>query len=247
MEEIMTDLLDALRSRHSSRVPFDSTRVVASHDLQLILDAARWAPTPHNMQNFEIIAVDDPALIEAIGDISSTVTLEFLRENYEQVSSSDEELARRKVGISARGFPPAWLDPATWEDLPASREFTRTLHESLLGCPVLLVVLYDAERRAPASQGDSLGLMGLGCVLENMWLRAQSLGISVQVLASLAGSEVEPALAKLLGIPDRMLVAFGCRLGYPLADTISGLRVRREIRDFAYRNVYGNPTSQTTP
>ena len=236
----MTDLFDVLRSRHSSRVAFASARVIASNDLQLILDAARWAPTPHNMQNFEIIAVDDPALIEAIGDITSTVTLEFLRENYEQVSSSDEELARRRGGISARGFPPSWLDPATWED---HAEFTRKLHESLLGCPVLLVVLYNTERRAPASKGDSLGLIGLGCVLENMWLSAQSLGISVQVLASLAGGDVEPALAKLLGIPDHTRVAFGCRLGYPLIDTVSGLRVRRKIGDFAYRNVYGNPTS----
>jgi nitroreductase len=195
------------------------------------------------MQNFEIIAVDDPALIGAIGDITSTVTLEFLRENYEQVSFSDEELARRRVGISARGFPPSWLDPARWEDLPANAEFTRKLHESLLGCPVLLVVLYNTERRAPASEGDSLGLIGLGCVLENMWMSAQSLGISVQVLASLAGGDVEPALAKLLGIPDHMRVAFGCRLGHPLIDTVSESRVRREIGDFAYRNVYGNPTS----
>ena len=129
----MTDLGDVLRSRHSSRVPFDSTRGVGSNDLQLILDAARWAPTPHNMQNFEIIAVDDPALIEAIGDITSTVTLEFLRENYEQVSSSDEELARRKVGISARGFPPSWLDPATGR---ACRQTRSSRENSMIHCSV---------------------------------------------------------------------------------------------------------------
>jgi len=26
--------------------------------LRQILEAARWAPTPHNMENFEIVAVD---------------------------------------------------------------------------------------------------------------------------------------------------------------------------------------------
>jgi nitroreductase len=105
---------------------------------------------------------------------------------------------------------------------------------------MLLVVLYDAGRRAPASEGDALGLIGLGCVLENMWLGAEALGIGLQVLASLAGGDAEPALAKLLSIPDHMRVAFGCRLGYPLVTNSAGLRVRRDVGAFTHRNAYGH-------
>ena len=236
----MTDLVGLLRSRRSARVPFDPARAIAPGDLDLILEAARWAPTPHNMQNFEIVVVDDAALLESLGEISTTVSPEFLRENYAQLSFSDEELARRKIGILGAGFPPSWLDPAAWESPLAGAERTRKLQSSLLGCPMLLVVLYDTGRRAPASEGDALGLIGLGCVLENMWLAAQSRGISLQVLATLAGGDLGPVLAKLLNTPDRMRVAFGCRLGYPLADTVEGPRVRRDTGGFAFHNVYGN-------
>ena len=236
----MTEVIELLRSRHSARVPFDPARRIAPGALELILEAARWAPTPHNMQNFEIIAVEDSELLEAVGEVSTTVSPEFLRENYAQVSLSEEELSRRKVGIIGTGFPPSWLDPSAWKSMPADIEYMRKLKSSLLGCPVLLVVLYDAGRRAPASAGDVLGFIGLGCVLENMWLASQALGISLQVLASMADAEVAPVLAKLLRIPDRLSVAFGCRLGYPLVATAGGLRVRRDIGDFVHRNFYGN-------
>lgn len=234
----MSDIRELFKSRHSSRVPFDTAQRIDARDLDQILEAVRWAPTPHNMQNFEVIVIDDLALIGAIGDITSSVSLEFLRENYEQVSSSEEELRRRKVGILGAGFPPSWLDPATWENPSEGDQLTRTLHDSLLGCPMLLVVLYDSARRAPASARDTLGLIGMGCVLENMWLSAESLGIGMQVLASLADAEVEQTLVRLLHIPSHLRVAFGCRLGYPLA-TGNGVRVRRDVGDFTHRNIYG--------
>ena len=36
------------------------------------------------------------------------------------------------------------------------------------------------RRRSP---GDVLGMMSLGCVMENMWLMAESLGIRFHILA----------------------------------------------------------------
>jgi nitroreductase len=55
----MRDLFDIMWQRHTCRSAFDPRRAISEPDLLLILDAARWAPTAHNMQNFEIIAVDD--------------------------------------------------------------------------------------------------------------------------------------------------------------------------------------------
>ena len=53
-----------IRERHSTRTEFDEKRVLSKHDLEKILDAGRWAPTAHNMQNFEIIVVDDKKKLE---------------------------------------------------------------------------------------------------------------------------------------------------------------------------------------
>ena len=46
----------------------------------------------------------------------------------------------------------------------------------------------------PAGTGfenDFLGVISLGCAMENMWLMAHSLGIGVHIVSSLSGNEVE--------------------------------------------------------
>jgi len=87
----MTDILKLIRERHSSREKFDPDRQVPKEEVKMILEAARWAPTAHNMQNFEIIVIDDKKIIETLGKIESIVSEEFIRENFEQLSLSEEE------------------------------------------------------------------------------------------------------------------------------------------------------------
>lgn len=67
----MPEILKLIKERESVRGPFDPERPISKQDLQQILEAGRWAPTAHNMQNFEIIVVDDPKLLEAFGKIKT--------------------------------------------------------------------------------------------------------------------------------------------------------------------------------
>jgi nitroreductase len=208
-------------------------------DLEQIIDAGRWAPTAHNMQNFEIVVVDDKQVLEEIGNIKSRVSEAFIRENYQQLSFSEEELLRKKVGILGTGFPPDWRDPAKLDK--AVRESRPSpLNQRLRGSPVLLIVVYDARKRAPASEGDVLGFMSLGCVMENMWLTAQSLGISVQVLSVFATNSAEKEVKRILNVPQYMKVAFAFRLGYPVSTPVKSLRVRRDADAFTHHNRFDN-------
>jgi nitroreductase len=113
------------------------------------------------------------------------------------------------------------------------------LTQSIRGSPCLLIVLYDPKKRAPASDGDVLGFMSLGCVMENMWLMASSLGISLQILSTFAAPPVEKQVKQVLGIPEQLKIAYACRLGYH-AGSIKYLRVRRDIEEFAHYNKFGN-------
>ena len=108
----MSSILKLIQQRQSARVPFDPLRPIAKEDLRQILEAGRWAPTAHNMQNFEILVINDEKILKRIGNIKSRVSVEFLRENYEQLSFSEEELLRKKVGILGTMFPPSWRDPS---------------------------------------------------------------------------------------------------------------------------------------
>jgi nitroreductase len=232
---VITDLLKVIHERHSSRVPFNQERPVSEDNVRRILEAARWAPTPHNMQNFEIVVVDDKALLERIGRIESRVSAEFIHENFQQLSFSEEELLQKKVGVLAAMFPPSWTTRAV---LGQAKDEVRTLQDTILGSPTLLIVIYDARKRAPASAGDFLGIMGLGCMMENIWLMAQSLGVGVQIISSIGATDVEEKIKRLLDIPQYMRIAFGLRMGFPIAQA-KPLRVRRAMEDFTHSNRYG--------
>jgi nitroreductase len=83
----MQEFLNLIQDRQSTRAPFDLERPIVKQDLMKILEAARWSPTPHNMQNFEIIVVDDKNVLKKMGNIKSSITVEFLRENYHSFHS----------------------------------------------------------------------------------------------------------------------------------------------------------------
>jgi nitroreductase len=100
-------------------------------------------------------------------------------------------------------------------------------------------VIFDSTKRAPVSEGDVLGIMSLGCVMENMWLMAESLGVGFHILSALRGESADQQLQSILCIPSHMKVGFACRLGYMSARTSAYIRVRRDLKDFVHRNHFG--------
>jgi nitroreductase len=232
----MDELVTIIRQRYSERGSFDPDRQVVPADLEKILEAARWAPTSHNMQNFEIVVVDDEVVLKRLGSLNTTPSPEFIRENFEQLSMTEEELSRKKVGILGTQFPPAWRDRAQLETAIKDRPVLN-LGQLMNGAPTILVIVYDTLKRAPASECDRLGAISLGCVVENMWLMAQSLGIGFQILSMFSGP-VEKDVKKILDIPEHMAVLFAIRLGHPSVRS-EPLRVRREIESFSHHNAFG--------
>ncbi len=232
----MHNVLDLMRERHSARVPFDSERSLKTEQLAAIFEAAAWAPTAHNMQNFEIIVVDDPAVLQLIGAVKIKTSAVFLRENFQQLSFSEEELRRKRTGLIATMFPLSWRTP---DHFAAAAQETATLAHSLQKSPCLLLILYDTRKRAPASEGDVLGFMSLGCVMQNIWLAAQSMGIGLQILSVFSSGPVEDEMRRTLKIPPYLKIAYACRLGYPAASA-GYVRVRRECGEFVHHNEYGS-------
>ena len=234
------ELLRLIQGRRSQRGPYDPQRQIGKEELGHIIEAGRWAPTAHNMQNFEIIVVDDRNVLDAIGKMGFSLSEVFVRENYGHLSFSEEELARKKVGILGTMFPPFMRKPDfRLADLSEEEKRGMAARVPLQASSALLIVLYDPRQRAPASEGDFLGIMSLGCVMQNMWLMASSLGIGLHIVSSLAADPVESELKGILDIPAHLKVAFTCRLGYPVGQQGSYVRVRRDTDDFTHHNRFG--------
>ena len=252
----MEELLKLIQERQSLRVPFDPDRKVAKQVLRQILEAGRWAPTAHNMQNFEIVVVDDKNILDQISKIENPASPAFIIESYQQLSFSKEELQNKKVGMLANAFPPSWSTPEVKKGIVPEEKTVTTLGKPVKAGPVMLIVLYDPGRRAPASEGDFFGVISLGCVMENMWLMAHALGVGFHVMSVLGTGRIPDKVKSILKIPDYFKVAFSCRLGYPvtvpekymsdrdslgyaLAEPDNYISVRRDIEDFAHHNEFG--------
>ena len=136
----------------------------------------------------------------------------------------------------ADGFPPQWRDPnVTSDELRALGP--SPLANSLRGAPMLILVTYDPRVRAPASANDALGMMSLGCVMENIWLSAQVLGIGVHIVSNVAEDSVANAIKHMLAIPSPLNLAFAMAIGYP-KHVPDYLRVRRDVTKILHRNRY---------
>lgn len=180
----------------------------------MILEAARWDPTPHNMQNFDVLVVDDPHRLQAVEKLRSDASEAFLRESYAHLSFSKDELAKRKTGLLASTFPEAWTNPEAWRPDSDYRSQLAFVRNWMREAPTLLIVFHDKRRRALGSEGDVLGNVALGCVLENMWLMCESLGIGLQVLSTFSNEQVEKRLKVMFELPDWAQIGFAWRIGY---------------------------------
>lgn len=232
----VSGILHTIVERHSSRMPFDPHQPVRTGDLKMVLEAARWAPTAHNMQNYEIVVVDDHEKLEEIGRIQTVSSETFIRENYRQLSFSKEELLKKKTGILAAGFPSSWTREEAKEGKVSEEDRRGSMGGWLEGTPVLLLVVIDPRQRAPDSEGDRWGVISLGCLMENMWLMAESLGLGFHVIVAFGEGKVEAEVKRILDIPGPLKIAYGCRLGHAQVARRPYFRVRRETKDFVHHN-----------
>ncbi|MCL2155107.1 MAG: nitroreductase family protein [Leptospirales bacterium] len=230
------ELLQLIKQRKSSRILFDENRPVAPNVLQNILEAAAWAPTAHNMQNFEIVVVDDKSVLAKLSELESWVSPVFVQENYRQLSFTEDELKKKKTGILAGQFPPEWLTPEAQQG--KLKPSALKLGDQVRYSPVLLLILYDPNRRAPASEGDFLGVMSLGFMLENLWLMAAAQDVSLHIISAFGNEPLAGEVKKMLNIPPQLNVTLGISLGYPKGDDAQRLRVRRDVEDFVNFNRY---------
>ena len=160
-EQATHALLTLIQKRHSTRGPFNPDRAVTTQQVKLILDAARWAPTPDNMQNFSIVVVDDKELLEAIAKIPAEMSETYLRETYEHLSFSEAELTHKKKGTLANIYPRAWTDPEAWNPESDARSQLTVLGRAVLS-PRYYCWFYTTRPSIPLTlKGMQSGSWGL--------------------------------------------------------------------------------------
>lgn len=192
------DVFDAIRERRSHRA-FEQ-KPVEPEKIDLILEAAQWAPSPANSQPWEFIVVTDETTRWTIAALS--------------------EDARASGSVEIHGY--SFVRPAPYrsEDTETDQKSLPTSKYSLAfmkKVPVMIAVVGNPHTNLRQVSTDRSGdgyKYACAAAIQNMLLAAQA-----QDLGSLWFTFFDrTALSQYLNVPaDKHLISIVC-LGYPAAE-----------------------------
>ena len=239
------DFQELVKFRKSSRVPY-KIKPIPRDDLKKILIAAQMTPTPHNTQPFEIIIVEDREIIKKISEVKFRLNKEFIDEHFFWTRYSYEELREKKDGVHVNSLPSFVLDLKKNHELIDDDKFWDKAGELyslyIQASSLLLFVIYNRNRKGCGPLKHLWGIISIGAVMENIWLAANDLGISVQLVSGqLADPEAATKLKQILKISDKnyQLMLF-FRFGYERNFFKKEEKFRRDLKDFVHVNYFGN-------
>ncbi|MEN9938972.1 MAG: hypothetical protein RLZZ387_5551 [Chloroflexota bacterium] len=190
-------LPDIIRGRRSVRRYQD--RPVAREQILAVLEAARWAPSPHGRQPWRFAVVTRPEVKQAL---AGAMGEEWRRQL--ALDGQDEAAIERRAGISRQ----------------------RILSAPALIVPCLYLADLDAYPDAARQAAEAtMAVQSLGCAVQNMLLAAYELGLDTGWMC--APLFCPETVVAALGLDPALTPQALITLGYAAADPVR--RERRPL------------------
>jgi len=252
------ELLKIIKKRRNYRGKFQS-KPIAKADIEKLIEAARWAPSPFNTQPWELILIDLDERKKSLAELVRKSIIEqfkepkFLADNGIWMRLNREEWRKRGDGVLLE-------EHVSLPDFIKDKNKLRPLlknakHLSFLGhlgagklpgdefaqwvreAPLLILVLMNKKRRSPGENGSTWMLLGMGAFIQNLHLQATALNIGVQYIsAPLETKGDRQKIRELFSIPSHYECISLLRLGY--LETPPGDSVRLEASEFVHYNSF---------
>ena len=241
------DLFDAITQRRTHRKAFRADSITPA-DLNQLIEAARWAPSPFNTQPWELLVIQESTEKNAIADlvyksiIAQFKDPQFLEDNGRWMRLTGAEWERQGDGVlltdhvnlpSILRKNPDKLRPLLKHarrlgilgHLGAGKMPAKEIADLVRNSPLLVLVLMNMERRPPGAGAEQWMWIGMGTMIQNLLLAATALRIGVQFVSAPIESHAErERMRQLFSIPDSHEIVTLLRLGY--VDAIVGESVR---------------------
>ncbi len=250
------DMFEAIRERKMFRGSFQDKAVDRSIVVQMV-DAARWAPSGHNSQPWQFLAVDDRRMIAELMDIVVKRVNEVQRTRQDlkklvEVWYSWTRWSPEALEAAGDGMYMNTMSQQTWEKMihTASDEELRSYVLDVLSpdaraaqvkaSPCLLFTLLDGSVEIPNFSQEVMALTAVGGAIQNIRLVAHALGLGAHEI-SLFWDTVQAAAAvrQHLGIPERFRIVSAMRIGYPADPTPTHTtHVRKAAEDLLHWNSF---------
>jgi len=231
-------IFDAITQRRSYRGEFQS-RPIDEGDLNRLIEAARWTPSPFNVQPWELIIIQESAGKDALAEITEQAIIEqfkdakFLDDNsrWMRLTASDLKAFGDGVLLTDHVTLPKLLQDAPDRILEGmlknAKAFTLLGHlgagkipakeiaAQVREAPLLMLVTMNCKRYPPGDGGTRWMWLSMGMLIQNVLLAATALDIGVQfVSAPLERPADREHVRQLFNIPTSHAVVTLLRMGY---------------------------------
>ena len=250
------NVFDAITQRRSHRGAFQS-RAIETADLEKLIEAARWTPSPFNVQPWELVLIQETAGKTALAAVTEQAIVEqfkdanFLDDNsrWMRLTASDWKAFGDGVLLSDHVTLPKLLQDAPDRIMEGvlknAKAFTLLGHlgagkrpateiaTEVREAPLLLLVTMNCKRYPPGDGGTRWMWLSMGMLIQNVLLAATALGIGVQfVSAPLERPADREHVRQLFNIPTSHEVITLLRMGY--SEELGGQSVRLQPSTFVH-------------
>ena len=241
------DVFDAIARRRSCRKEFRK-EPIAQSDVDRLIEAARWAPSPFNVQPWELLIIRESQGKNAIANLTERCIIEqfkdakFLDDNSRWVRLTEEEWQEHGDGILLADhvdLPPFLLEHpkklapllknakylSVLGHLGAGRKPAETISNLIRNSPLLMLVLMDCRKLPPGDGGRRWMSLSMGAMIQNLLLAAAALEIGTQFISAPLERRGDcEQIRQNFNIPADYEVVSLLRLGY--MESIPGKSVR---------------------
>ena len=250
------NVFDAITQRRSHRGTFQD-RAIDAADLEKLIEAARWTPSPFNVQPWELVLVQEADGKTALADVTERAIVEqfkdakFLDDNSRWMRLTQADLEEFGDGVLLTDHVTL---PKLLQDAPDgllegvlknAKAFTLLGHlgagkipakeiaAQVREAPLLILVTMNCKRYPPGDGGTRWMWLSMGMLIQNVLLAATALDIGVQfVSAPLEHPENRERVRQLFNIPTAHEVITLLRLGY--VEERRGDSVRLQSSEFIH-------------
>ena len=232
------NIFDAITQRRSHRGTFQD-RAIDAADLEKLIEAARWTPSPFNVQPWELVLIQEAEGKAALAEVTEHAIVEqfkdakFLDDNSRWMRLTEVELKALGDGVLLTDHVtlPKLLQDAPERVLEGmlknAKAFTLLGHlgagkipakeiaAQVREAPLLMLVTMNCKRYPPGDGGTRWMWLSMGMLIQNVLLAATALGIGVQfVSAPLERTADREHVRQLFNIPTSHEVVTLLRMGY---------------------------------
>lgn len=232
------NIFDAITQRRSHRGTFQN-RAIDATDLGKLIEAARWTPSPFNVQPWELVFIQEAAGKVALAEVTEHAIVEqfkdpkFLDDNSRWMRLTEAALKELGDGVlltdhvtlpkllqnAPEGVLEGMLNNAKaftlLGHLGAGKIPATEIAAQVREAPLLILITMNCKRYPPGDGGTRWMWLSMGMLIQNVLLAATALDIGVQFVSAPLEHPIDrERIRQLFNIPTSHEVITLLRMGY---------------------------------